>query len=331
MKTIALTTILSASVCFAQADAGPEPTSLSEIRAGFVGGHVNDDRTRLIDDLDRTRSRLDKLAQNKSGAEAREAELLRESVDRQAASARAHVETKMVGPLVKPAKWEEHKYQVGLVYSAASKPDTGQFCGGALVGLDWVLTAAHCLQGLKPRDLVVYHGDVHLPGSGRYYPVGKFIVHGGYAASTDDVDVALIRLERKLVASAVVVLALPVAQLAAFTDGASVVVSGWGDRVEGSGQGSEDLMTAKIQVVSAAACEAAYPGRITPRMRCAGSDTDSCQGDSGGPMVFSQEGKQYLVGVVSWGDGCGRPGKFGVYADLTGELGPWATAMMNKY
>ena len=40
------------------------------------------------------------------------------------------------------------------------------------------------------------------------------------------------------------------------------------------------------------------------------------QGDSGGPFVYDRASVFELIGVVSWGLGCARPGVYGVYAEV---------------
>jgi len=55
-------------------------------------------------------------------------------------------------------------------------------------------------------------------------------------------------------------------------------------------------------------------------MICAGFEAgghDSCDRDSGGPMIMKTKDGDVLVGLVSWGDGCARPGKPGVYTKIS--------------
>ena len=80
------------------------------------------------------------------------------------------------------------------------------------------------------------------------------------------------------------------------------------------------LRKVDVPLVSSKRCEAAYPDQISDTMICAGLDKggkDSCQGDSGGPLLVKlADGTRALAGVVSWGEGCARPQKFGVYSKV---------------
>ena len=57
--------------------------------------------------------------------------------------------------------------------------------------------------------------------------------------------------------------------------------------------------------------------QLYPEMMCAGyrdGGKDSCKGDSGGPlMVRQRDGRFVLVGLVSAGFSCGKPGQPGIY------------------
>lgn len=46
---------------------------------------------------------------------------------------------------------------------------------------------------------------------------------------------------------------------------------------------------------------------------CEEGGKDACQGDSGGPAVLDHK----LVGIVSWGEGCGNPNYPGVYTKIS--------------
>ena len=67
---------------------------------------------------------------------------------------------------------------------------------------------------------------------------------------------------------------------------------------------------------------------VTENMMCAGhreGGKDACGGDSGGPLVCRDaETRWWQYGVVSFGDGCARPGYPGIYTDVFKFL-PWIT------
>ncbi|RZA05721.1 MAG: serine protease [Proteobacteria bacterium] len=191
----------------------------------------------------------------------------------------------------------------------------GHFCGGTLVKKDWVLTAAHCVANGAPKKIVIGLHDRSVSEGTEAFGTSTVISHPNYNAASMDFDYALIRLDGESKFAP-----LPLNRVSTEGSRANVNVAGWGATREGSGI-PKILQKVSVPLVTRAECDAAYPGgQITERMVCAGLKSggkDSCQGDSGGPL-FSGAGKdRVLVGVVSWGEGCARADKYGIYSDVS--------------
>ena len=108
-------------------------------------------------------------------------------------------------------------------------------------------------------------------------------------------------------------------------------ITGWGHLSSG-GSFPNTLMQASLPLVSKQRCENALPGDIDGSMLCAGLDeggVDACQGDSGGPLVCEFNGTWYLEGVTSFGHGCAKRGKYGVYAKVR-ALRSWLSTNIYK-
>ncbi|MEM7345319.1 MAG: serine protease, partial [Chloroflexota bacterium] len=100
-------------------------------------------------------------------------------------------------------------------------------------------------------------------------------------------------------------------------------------RLTFNGISPDKLRQVSIPIVSESICSSpsSYGGLLTEDMLCAGllsGGKDACQGDSGGPLVVSEgtNGRWLQVGIVSWGQGCAQPQKYGVYSRVA-NLNAW--------
>ncbi len=222
-----------------------------------------------------------------------------------------------------PAVNDQFPWQVFL--TASSQAGTFE-CGGAILDEWHVLTAAHCMYDDQDDRFSAGNMTV-MYGSTKLWLMNSVKVKRAthpttylQKSGTKDNDIAVLRLEAPLTyTSSVGPVVLPVDNAPELSDRIDLTVSGFG--MTENGNSSATLLYGDVKYIIKENCKnnSAYqPEEIFPSMVCAGLEdggVDSCQGDSGGPLTL--KGSNNLIGIVSWGVGCGQRNYPGIYSDVS--------------
>ncbi len=231
--------------------------------------------------------------------------------------------------------WQAEIY-TGYIYTDQERQGRPQWdlahrCGGSYVAPHWVLTAAHCFYKKNSEEVGPWKenrwrirlGARDLPsGEGITFPIDQVVIHPGFVHASYTNDVALAHFVADAQSSADYARrdSKHVAQirLNGANDGdpplglgEPVSVSGWGKtRDDDNAPTNPELDSVTIHTVGCT-WDPVYKGKTSDDNLCAfGKGKDACQGDSGGPLIRAV-GSPVLVGIVSWGEGCGEhPGVY---------------------
>ena len=229
------------------------------------------------------------------------------------------------------AAQRDHPFLVSL------QSEAGHFCAGSIINSSTILTAGHCLSSRSAQDLRVLadcEGVRRLhPGKPcRFFAASSIAIHPDFSNRRNlSYDIAVLKIANGPLPS-------PIQMTNASPEASPnnthyfATAYGWGDINEDEDH-SSGLMQVQLPLVSRAVCELAFPSLLDESMLCAGyadGGRDACKGDSGGPLTTrNSRGEEVLTGVISWGDGCARKNKFGVYAAVASARA-WIESVMGQ-
>lgn len=173
-------------------------------------------------------------------------------------------------------------------FMASMQGDGGHRCGASLIDTQWLIIAAHCVEGENAADYEFRINTNTVSDGGEVVAAEEFVVHPDYTGGVD--DIALVKLAAPAESA-------PITIASEASPGTESRILGWGaTNPDGSGA-PENLQQLDTAVVESSECTG-----IGDKDLCTDNpndDSGACYGDSGGPQIVDNGGEWVLIGATS--------------------------------
>ncbi|XP_036327546.1 trypsin-like [Rhagoletis pomonella] len=191
-----------------------------------------------------------------------------------------------------PTNSSAHSYLVSIQGTGGNP-----ICAGVLIKKNIVVTAATCINFYDPTQL-----EVAVKNGTQIIKIAAYTFNPNFDFTTMDSDVAVIKLAESVDAQYVTL-----ASKQRPTGASGVLIGLYSNKTVVDAD--ETILTAKDCVSGKYIYE---DGDLTDTMFCGLANDDACNFIPGSPLLSHN----HLVGLASWGYGCGNQGGPAVYTDV---------------
>ncbi|CAF2572957.1 unnamed protein product [Rotaria sp. Silwood2] len=217
-----------------------------------------------------------------------------------------------------------------MMVSIQHRSSHKHFCGGSILADSYILTAAHCVDGQTPDQILVVAG-IHNKSDedGLIRRVAQIFVHPHWSSYQNQHDIAILRLSqplefiynRFLTRTCIPHVHWPNNIQDYPSTSTRLAAIGWGrTKMNDSVSSPDNLLQVEVFTIdnNDPICnKSLYDAEIQFCAALYEGGKDSCQGDSGGPILQWLGDRWEQVGLTSFSQGCAVAGDPSIYTRLS--------------